>query len=234
MVRGRVDPDWDGSLGVLALLLGLRWAEASDAAAALPAVPPDDDAAWWLRRAVTLWAASGDPGPASPLADGLEGGPAADSALGRLAAHLLVEAVLAHARLDLASGAGRPVRRGAGRAARAGRPAHPFSAMSAVCRARVLAFRGDIAAADTELRALRTVPSGRVGAVVSGTVALVRGNDADPAEVRRAVAAVDREVPAPDDLLSCGAHLLAAFGEIALTRWWPRPAGCWSRAATRG
>ena len=94
--------------------------------------------------------------------------------------------------------------------------AHPFSAMSAVCRARVLAFRGDIAAADAELRALRTVPSGRVGAVVSGTVALVRGNDSDPAEVRRAVAAVDREVPAPDDLLSCGAHLLAAFGEIAL------------------
>ena len=124
--------------------------------------------------------------------------------------------MLAHARLDLASAlVDRYAAALAGPLVLDGR-VHPFSVMSVVCRARVLAFRGDIAAADAELRALRDVPSGRVGAVVSGTVALVRGNDADPAEVRRAVAAVDREVPAPDDLLSCGAHLLAAFGEIAL------------------
>ena len=53
-------------------------------------------------------------------------------------------------------------------------------------------------------------------AVVAGTLALVRGNNADPAMVRRAVAEVDRHAAAPSELLGAGAQLLAAFGEIAL------------------
>src|SRR4051794_35393516 len=97
--RPASDPDWDGGLDVLALALGLRWQEGVALDAGLPGVPVDDPEAWWLRLAARLWAASGDPGPHSPLADGVDGGPPLTGPLGRFAAHLVVEAVLAHARL---------------------------------------------------------------------------------------------------------------------------------------
>jgi DNA-binding NarL/FixJ family response regulator len=210
------DPDWDGGLEVLALVLGLRWQEAGCLADALPAVPSDDQDAWWLRRAAALWAASGDPGPTSPLEAGVDGGPSCRTPMGRLAAHLMVEAVLAHARLDLATDL-------AARYAAAlteplvldGEP-HPFGAMTGVCRARVLAFGGDVAAAGEVLGSLPEPSDGPLKAVLAGTTALVRGNDADPARVRRSVAEVDRFASEPDDHLGAGAQLLAAFGEVAL------------------
>ena len=182
-------------------------------------MPAEDRDAWWLRQGATLWAAAGDPGPASPLADGVDGvdgAPSFDSALGRLAGHVVVEAVLAHARLDLASdlvdrfdaALTEPL-------VLCGEP-HPFGVLAGVCRARVLAFRGDVAAADAVLRSLPELPDGPMRAVVAGTTALVRGNNADPATVRRAVAEVDRHAADQSELLGAGAQLLAAFGEIAL------------------
>jgi DNA-binding NarL/FixJ family response regulator len=210
------DPDWDGALEVLALVFALRWQEGSRLAGRLPAVPTDDQDAWWLRRAATLWGASGDPGPTSPLDGGVDGGPSAETALGRLAGHLMVEAVLAHARLDLAAelvtrydaALTEPL-------VLCGEP-HVFGLLAGVCRARVLAFRGDVATADDVLRSLPAPPDGPIRAVVAGTTALVRGNDADPVMVRRAVAEVDRYAADPDDLIGTGAQLLASFGEIAL------------------
>lgn len=215
---GRVpsDPAWDGGLEVLALALGLRWQEGTARAAALPDAPDDDSDARWLRCAATLWAASGDPGPQTPLADGVSGGPDPRSALGRLAGHLLVEAVLAHARLDLAAELAVRHAEALSEPLVLAGEAHPFGVMAGVCRARVLAFSGDVAAADAVLGGLPEPSHGLLRALLAGTTALVAGNDADPAQVRDAVAEVDRSAPEPVDHLGAGAHLLAAFGEIAL------------------
>ncbi len=215
--RATSDPDWDGGLQVLALVLALRWQDGSRLAGDLPAVPAEDGDAWWLRRAATLWAASGDPGPQRPLGDDVAGGPSMRTALGRLAGHLMVEAVLAHARLDLA------IELAVRYDAALCEPLvlcgerHPFGALAGVCRARVLAFRGDVAAASEVLQSLPPTSEGTMQALVAGTTALVRGNDAEPAMVRRAVADVDRYAAEPDDLLGVGAQLLASFGEIALS-----------------
>jgi DNA-binding NarL/FixJ family response regulator len=128
----------------------------------------------------------------------------------------VVEAVLAHARLDLAS---ELVERFAPAVTEplvlCGEP-HLFGVMARVSQARVFAFRGDVAAADAVLRSLPQLPDGPLRAVVAGTTALVRGNDADPTMVRRAVAEVDRHAADPNELLGAGAQLLGAFGEIAL------------------
>ena len=213
------DPDWDGALRVVGLVLALRWDEAAAVGAALPGVPDDDRDAWWLRCAGELWAASGDPGPDSDR--GLphlerEDLPRPDRALSRFAGQLLVEAALAHARLDLATSVAdrigpelwQPL-------VIEGRP-HAFGAVATVCRVRVLAFRGDIAEAAAVLREVPMPPEGPVRAVVAGTACLVGGNAADAADVRRLVAEVDRHAGEPHDLLSAGAQMLASFGEIAL------------------
>ena len=210
------DPAWDGSLEVLLLAIGLRWEEAHLLAGSLPDVPPDDTEARWFRRAVTLWAAAGDLGPQTPLDQEIEGGPDGRTALGRLAGHVLVEATLAHARLDLAVTLAERYRPALTEPLVLSGEEHPFGVMARLCRVRVLAFRGEIAAADLALRELPAVPDGRLRAVIAGTVALVRGNDSDPATVRWAVAEVDRHAAVTSDLLGAGAQLLAAFGEIAL------------------
>lgn len=210
------DPEWDCNLRGLALVFSLRWHDAVDLVAALPAVGEDDQDAWWLRRAVAVWGASGDLDAPDPLA-GLGGvAPGTGGVLGRFAGHVLVEATMAHGRLDLAAEVAdllgpaltQPL-------VLAGRT-HDFSVMSVVCVARVRAFRGDIAAADAVLHGLAEPAPGLLRALVAGTASLVRGNDADAADVRRFVAEVDRYAPDPDDLLSAGAHMLASFGEIAL------------------
>ena len=87
--------------------------------------------------------------------------------------------------------------------------------MAAVCRARVLAFRGDIAAADAVLATIAPPVEPMLRALLAGTSALVRGNDADAADVRRFVADVD-SMEAPEGHLAVGSQMLAAFGEIAL------------------
>ena len=127
------------------------------------------------------------------LAGVLDDLPDASTVLGRFAGHLLVEGVLAHARLDLAAAVvtalgddlwtwleldGRP---------------HPFGAVTQVCRVRVLAFRGELEAAGRALSAVPVPPPGPVGAVVAATGCLVRGNQSGPADVRRLVAEVDRQ-----------------------------------------
>jgi DNA-binding NarL/FixJ family response regulator len=212
------DQDWDGGLRVLGLVLSMRWAEASAAAEALRAVPRDDPDAWWLRYAATAWALSGEVGPGSAsVLDVLQeaGTPDPGTPLGRFAGHLLVEATMAHARLDLAAQA---VERMGPRLweplCLAGRP-HPFAMTSAVCRARVLAFRGDIAAADAVLAMIPAPQEPLLKALLAGTSALVRGNDADAVDVRRFVAEVDA-LEAPEGHLAVGSQMLAAFGEIAL------------------
>jgi DNA-binding NarL/FixJ family response regulator len=210
------DPDWDGALEVLAHVFALRWLDGLRLSEVLPPVPTADHDAWWLRRGAALWAAAGDPGPTTPLAEGVDGAPSFDSALGRLAGHVVVEAVLAHARLDLASELVDRFDAALTEPLVLCAEPHPFGVMAGVCRVRVLAFRGDVAAADAVLRSLPEPPDGPIRAVVAGTTALVRGNDADPATVRRAVAEVDRHAADPSELLGAGAQLLAAFGEIAL------------------
>ena len=79
--------------------------------------------------------------------------------------------------------------------------------MAGVCRARVLAFGGDVAAASAVLEAASGAVPGTLRAVlVAGTTALVGGNDADPALVRRAPSRkVDRYVAEPVDQLGAGA-----------------------------
>lgn len=213
------DPDWDGALRVLVLVFGLRWEEAMVLDAALPAVPEGDRDAWWLRHAAGLWAAAGDAGPESDRGLAVLGRddlPVPHDVLGRFAGLVLVEAALAHARLDLATGVVDRI----GPAlweplVVAGLP-HPFGAVASVCRARVLAFRGDIAGADAVLRGIARPHDGPVRAVVAGAACLVGGNAADAADVRRLVDEVDRHAAEPDDLLSAGAQMLASFGEIAL------------------
>jgi DNA-binding NarL/FixJ family response regulator len=215
---GTDDQDWDGALRVLGLVLAMHWAEASAAAEELRDVPRDDPDAWWLRYAATVWARSGDPGPES--ASVLEvlqeaGTPDPGTPLGRFAGHVLVEATMAHARLDLAR---QTIQRMGPRLweplCLVGRP-HPFALTAAVCQARVLAFRGDIAAADAVLAMIPAPEDPLLKALLAGTSALVRGNDADAADVRRFVAEMDG-LNAPEGHLAVGSQMLAAFGEIAL------------------
>jgi len=211
------DPDWAGGLRTLALLLSMRWAEATAHVAQLPDVRPDDADAFWLRCAAELWAASGDPGPVP--APGLErlrhDAPNPSTPLGRFAAYLLVEGAMAHARLDLAAVLVDRIGPDLwGPLVLAGRP-HAFGAVTAVCRARVLAFRGDISAAGAVLAEIPPPSEPLLRGLVAGTSALVRGNDADAADVRRFVATVD-QVERAEGHLAVGSQMLAAFGEIAL------------------
>jgi DNA-binding NarL/FixJ family response regulator len=212
------DPDWDGGLWVLGLVLAMRWAEASAVAEELPDVSPDDQDAWWLRYTAMLWAWSGDPGPgsAAPLAELQEAGvPDPSTPLGRLTGHLLVESTMAHARLDLAAEVVEQVGPRLWEPLVLAGQVHPFATTAAVCRARVLAFRGDIAAAGAALAAITPPDEPMLTALVAGTSALVRGNDADAADVRRFVADVD-SVGTAEGHLAVGSQMLAAFGEIAL------------------
>jgi DNA-binding NarL/FixJ family response regulator len=215
---GSGDADWDGGLRVLALVLSHRWADAMVTAAGLPGVPPADEDGWCLRYAAALWAASGDPGPGSgDLLSGLQDAqlPDTETALGRFTGYLVVEAVLAHGRLDLAT---TTVDRLGDRlwepTVVAGR-LHPFTVVPEICRARVMAFRGDIREAAEVLAAISPPAEPLLRALLAGTSALVRGNDADAADVRRFVADVDT-LKNPEGHLAVGSQMLAAFGEIAL------------------
>ncbi|WP_134740613.1 helix-turn-helix transcriptional regulator [Nocardioides sp. 503] len=221
------DPAWDASLRVLALVLLGRWDHASELAHSLPPVDPDDGDAWWLRLAVTAWAVSGDPRPGSDsvlvaldgtLLGSVPGArlPDPTTALGRFGASVLAEALLAHARLDLARAL----------VDRLGPPLweplvlegrlHAFGSVVAACRVRLLAFRGDIDAAGAAHREAPAASPGPVAALQAATGCLVRGNDAQPSDVRRLVGEVDRWAPEPADLLGRGAQMLVAFGLIAV------------------
>ena len=207
------DPAYDGGLRVLATMLALRWQDAWELGAELG--EPDDPDARWLHRAALAWAASGDPGPASDrVLDAFTGEdlPDVGERLGRFAAYVAVEAAMAHARLDLA--AALVGRLGDGLWATLD---HPYDVVVAVCRARLLAFRGDIAEARSVLDSVAPPPAGSPAAMVlAATECLVRGNDAEPADVRRLAALVERQVPEPRDLLGAGSQMLAAFGLIAV------------------
>ena len=212
------DPVWDAGLAVLRLVFGARWDDARTLAAALPSPAADDDAARRLHRTAAVWAAAGDPGPTSAGAlDGLwEDLPTALAGAERCVAHLLVEGVLAHARLDLARSLvdamgdrlWEPL-------VLAGRP-HPFGVMAQLCRVRLLAFRGELAEAGAALDAVSEPPPGPLTALLRSTACLVRGNQADPADVRRLVAEVDRHAPEVVDHLTGGSQMLTAFGLIAI------------------
>ena len=135
--------------------------------------------------------------------------------LGRFAGYLMVEAALAHARLDLAlEVAERLGERVWGDLVLDG-VRHPFSPVVGACRARLLTFRGEVADADRVLGTLAGSALPTVAGVLAATAGLVRGNDADPAEVRRLARLVVDLVPEPCDYLGAGAHLLVAFGLIA-------------------
>ncbi|QIG45294.1 hypothetical protein G5V58_23350 [Nocardioides anomalus] len=201
------DAEWARGLELWASVLTQRWR------APLPPPPAGDPEAGWLQYAAALWSASGDPGRDSGalLARlGESALPDPGTPLGRFAGYLLVEATMAHARLDLAASIAD--RLGPRVWASVG---HPFGAAVAVCRARLLAFRGDIAAAGAVVAGIPPPTEPLLAALVAATSALVRGNDADATEVRRLVATVDA-IGAPEGHLAVGAHLLAAYGEVAL------------------
>lgn len=214
----RSDTSYDDGLRILGLALAREW----DAAAHLAAqvAPPGDPTARWLRAGAVAWAAAGDESPGSDAAlDPLRGDglPDVGEPLGQFAGYLLVEAALAHARLDLAADVARRLGDGVWRELVLGGEPHPFSPLPAACRARLLAFAGEVGAADAVLAGLPS--TGRppaVAGVLAATTGLVRGNEADPAEVRRLARLVVTLVPEPRDHLTAGAHLLVAFGLIAV------------------
>ena len=207
------DAAYDDRLRVLATMLALRWQEAWELGRSLG--EPQDADARWLHHAALAWAVSGDPAPESDrvlapfTGDDL---PDVAAPLGRFAAYVAVEAAIAHARLDLAAElAGRA---GAGLWAPFG---HPFDAMVVACRVRLLAFRGEISEARSVLDdATRSAPGSPAAMVLAATECLVRGNDTQPAEVRRLAGLVQDQVPEPRDLLGAGSQMLAAFGLIAV------------------
>ncbi|WP_148616060.1 helix-turn-helix domain-containing protein [Nocardioides rubriscoriae] len=211
-----LDPHWSESLALLRLTLAGCWREAVAAAAALPDVTLDP-AARHLRRAVLTWTAAGDPSPRSTavLSDALTDLPDPTHALGRFAGHMLVEGLLAHARLDLAAAAIDALGPDLWRPLVLGGRVHAWTAMASLCRVRVLAFRGRVAEADAALRALPDPPAGVLTALHAGTTCLVRGNQLAVADVRRLVAEVRLQAPVAVDHLSAGAQMLAAFGLVA-------------------
>ena len=211
------DPGWWDGLHLFALALSREW-EAARALHEDRPLPHDDPPARWLRTGAHAWAASGDPSPAasSALASLTSDLPDTDGVLGRFAGYLYVEGALAHARLDVAQQVidaldGRPweplVLDGL---------VHDFTPMVGVCRVRLLAFRGEVAAADEVYRSLPTPAQPAVAAVCAATGTLVRGNEADQAEVRRLARVVRGLAGEPRDHFTAGAHLLAAFGLVAI------------------
>lgn len=212
------DPAWDAGLAVLREAFASRWVDALVLARALPAPGPGDDQARWLHRAVLVWAAAGDPAPTSgAVLDGLLTDlPDVTTDLGRFSAHVLVEGVLAHARLDLAA---RVVDELGGQMwtwlVLEGRE-HPFGAMAQICRVRVLAFRGELESAAAALARVPVPSPSAIAALVAATACLVRGNQSDPCDVRRLVAEVDRQAPRAVDHLTAGAQMLTAFGLVAV------------------
>lgn len=216
------DPTWGGALRVIGLVVTLRWADALQCALAVPAPAEDDPDARWLLAGATAWAMSGDPRPDSDevladLADPRAVLPDVTRSTGRFAGYLLIEAALAHARLDLARDVEERLGPSLWDELRLGGEVHPFHHMMVASRIRLLAFRGHIADADAVRRAAPTPQTGGpVAALSAATACLVRGNDADPADVRRLAAEVDVHVPEPTHLLAAGAQMLVAFGLIAV------------------
>ena len=209
-----VDAAWGAGLTTLARTWVRQWEPAVCAGAA--AVDRADAAACWLQIATVGWASSGDLAVGSDdLVRATTGAdlPNLDDELQRFAAYLLVEALMAHARLDIAEqlverlGPGlwdQPVLGG-----------HPFMHMVRVCRIRLAAFRGDLALA-TAVPLLAGAQSQRLAALTAATDCLVRGNEADPGEVRRLAAHVSALMPDADDVVGAGCHMLVSFGLVAV------------------
>lgn len=220
------DPTWRGALETVALVVALRWDDALARALATPPAAPGDAEGRWLRAAATAWAGSGDPAPGSDaVLAALDDADLPDPScpLGRFAGYLLVEAALAHARLDLAHEVEERLGPALWEPLVLAGGVHPFHRMMLACRIRLLAFRGHIAEADAVRRTLAPLPGSGSGsgtcpvvALSAATACLVRGNDADPADVRRLAAEVDRHVPEPTHLLAVGSQMLVAFGLIAV------------------
>lgn len=212
------DPVWSAGLTVLRHTLAARWDLARTLAADLTAPDADDADARRLHRAVGLWAGAGDPTPSSDTwLDGVQSDlPDVGTPLGRSAGHLLVEGLLAHGRLDLAAAVVDELGDDLwGDLVLDGR-CHAFGTMARLCQVRMLAFRGELADADKALSLVRPSEAGPMAALLAATTCLVRGNQADPADVRRLVAVIDREAPLAVDHLTAGCQMLAAFGLIAL------------------
>jgi DNA-binding NarL/FixJ family response regulator len=215
------DTAWSDGLQLLAAALSREW----DAAVALHRVLPDpgpDAEARWLRRGAHAWASSGDPVPgASAALDGLLGDlPDLEGALGRFAAYLYVEGALAHGQLDLAQQLVDACGERLWAPLVLGGREHAFSPILVICRTRLLAFRGELAAADEVYRGLPRSEAARshpvIDAVWAATGTLVLGNEADTAEARRLAAQAASLAGTPRDHVTAATHLLVAFGLIAL------------------
>ncbi|WP_232678431.1 helix-turn-helix transcriptional regulator [Nocardioides sp. R-C-SC26] len=217
------DVGWHDTLAILRLTWAHRWLEASALARAVPEVAIEDRAGWWLRTAVVGWAISGDPGVDSAVFLGALGDdvPAIEDPLERFAGYLVVEALLAHARLDLAH---RLAERLGPRMWELGElaPGHPFASMVRISQVRVLAFRGDIARA-RDLRAAMTDVEGagsdrhrRVQALGAAVDCLVLGNATGAADVHRLAGRVAEQVPDTADIVAAGCHALVSFGLISV------------------
>lgn len=94
---------------------------------------------------------------------------------------------------------------------------HPYIVVIRVMRVRLLAFRGRITEADELLVGIEDVTLPPLAAlIVQATESLVRGNASERAEVRALADRVEFARPTPDDYLSSGCYLLAAFGLVAV------------------
>ncbi len=212
-----VDPAWDAGLTTLARTWVRQWESAvCTGSATVAPTDPTDAAASWLRIATMGWASSGDLTAGSDdLVRAATGAdlPHLDDQLQRFAAYLLVEALMAHARLDLAEQL--VVRLGPGLWEQPVLEGHPFAHMVRVCRIRLAAFRGDLALA-TAVPPLAGAHSQRLAALTAATDCLVRGNEAEVGEVRRLAAHVSALMPDAEDVVGAGCHMLVAFGLVAV------------------
>ncbi|HWM34641.1 MAG TPA: helix-turn-helix transcriptional regulator [Pseudolysinimonas sp.] len=120
--------------------------------------------------------------------------------------YLFAEAALASGRLDLAASFARSVV-----------PLdHPYEVVATLMRARLMVFRGRVAAAAEVLADCPAGPTPLLDLLVDATRILVRGNAAERSAVRALADRLERTLPEPADYLSAGCYLLAAFGLVAV------------------
>lgn len=140
-------------------------------------------------------------------------------------AYALAEAALACGRLELGARFLEAAGPQDGAFLDRGGVAHPYVVVMAIMRVRLLAFRGRISEAVEELARIRVETADArttAGAppitdvLLSATEVLVRGNAAERAGVRALADRVESARPVPDDQLSSGCYLLAAFGLVAI------------------
>lgn len=181
-----------------------------------------DPEARLLALAATAWAGTttstsydGDPIVDALSAEAELDGTARDSRAFTL--YLLAESALGSARLQLAQS----IVDGAGPLpeaflARADGSPHPYLAVMAVQRVRLLGFQGRVTDALALLAAIPVETGSPVELLVTATRCLLVGNNAQRQAVRSIADRLERELGDPADYFSAGCYILVSYGLIAI------------------